>query len=61
MRCPECNWQVKYYSQDVYARKQDDTPILIKLSYSQCLRKGCYWQVKEDYNNKVKDFDFKPY
>lgn len=61
MRCPKCNWQTESYSRDVYARKQDNTPILIKLSYSQCLRKGCDWEFKDTYNNRLKEFNFKPY
>ena len=61
MRCPKCGWQVNCTSKNVYARKQDNTPVIIKLTSCYCLRKGCNWVYKEKYEDKIKKLGLKPY
>lgn len=62
MNCPKCGWQsISQYVREVYARKQDGTPILINLASAHCNRNGCDWSYRDKYEDRLKEFKFKPY
>ena len=61
MRCPKCGWQTECIAKYVYARKQDGTPIMIKLVHCNCLRKGCNWSYEEKYEDKIRELGLKPW
>jgi len=62
MKCPKCGWNnTSTFTREVYARKQDDAPVMIILVSGHCNRNGCDYQYKESYENKIQTFGYKPY
>lgn len=62
MKCPKCGWRsVRHFTREVYARKQDNTPIFIQLNSGHCNRNGCDWNYTDKYEDRLKEFGFKPF
>jgi len=61
MKCIKCGGHVKCGKRTVWARKQNNQPVLIRLIHTICLNEKCDWQFMEDYNTKVKKLNLKIY